>query len=325
MGWWAFLWETFVAINAHDFIQLSTNTGMFRDDTNIGIALSGKNIYIIDTGSNETVGQDILLALTELFPQKNIAAILNTHSHADHCGGNGFLVEHTGCEVWASRNEAHLIEFPELQSALIWGGRPFKKISTSFYRAQTSGAVSHVFSGKPIALADIVIETVPLPGHYFDQVGILVHDKADQKQTFFLGDAIFGLSMIKRYWIPFMHDAPAFRKSLQLIADTPADFYVPSHGERYGAEDIHEIAEVNMLATIETELLIKKLLKRQSMTHEELLKAVSDYACIPMGVGQYILIGSTLRSYLSCLYDAHEVTFEVKENRMLWKLSAGSE
>ena len=38
-----------------------------------------------------------------------------------------------------------------------------------------------------------------------------------------------------------------------------------------------------------------------------------------MNPNQYVLIGSTVRSYLSYLYDEGKLVFEFKENKMYWK------
>ena len=75
---------------------------------------------------------------------------------------------------------------------------------------------------------------------------------------------------------------------------------------------------MNKLTTLETEQLVLKILKTPH-TAEEVLKEVADYASIPLAMGQYILIGCTLRSYISCLYNKDKLTFSIKENRMLWQ------
>ena len=38
-----------------------------------------------------------------------------------------------------------------------------------------------------------------------------------------------------------------------------------------------------------------------------------------MDFNQYVLIGSTVRSYLSYLYDQGKVTADFVDNRMLWR------
>ena len=309
---------------------------MLHNATNIGIADDGNSLFLVDTGNDDDAGKHILRILDKLYPGKKLTAAINTHSHADHCGGNDYLVRHTSCEIWAPEKESKSIEMPSLQSTIIWGGRPFHDIETKFYQAQrgthVSKIISGAFYGEPTDTSkkqpaentntsatkpSVTMTAVPLPGHYFDQVGIMVHDNDDGKKVLFMGDALFGVSIIKKYWIPFLYDVGQFRTSLDTIVNIDADFYIPSHGEIYTKENIHEIAEMNKLTTLETEELILKILK-EPHTAEELLTAVADYGEIPLAMGQYVLIGCTLRSYLSCLCNENKVKYEIVKNRMLW-------
>ena len=38
-----------------------------------------------------------------------------------------------------------------------------------------------------------------------------------------------------------------------------------------------------------------------------------------MNENQYVLVGSTIKSYLSYLYDNNKLSYEFKNNKMLWK------
>ena len=52
-----------------------------------------------------------------------------------------------------------------------------------------------------------------------------------------------------------------------------------------------------------------------------LQKIFNDYELI-MNTNQYVLIGSTIKSYLSYLKDGNKINYEFKENKMLWKQTA---
>jgi glyoxylase-like metal-dependent hydrolase (beta-lactamase superfamily II) len=359
-----------MALTEEAYEKISSHIAMLHNATNIGIAEDGDRLFLVDTGSDDDAGKHILRILEKVYAGKKLDACINTHSHADHCGGNDYLVRHTDCEIWAPEKETKSIEFPSLQSTIVWGGRPFRDIETKFFQAQRGTHVSKVIDGmfygnsngapvngsKNSLSADggsnransdgskndssansrttgkgnavsadrdnsgthITMTAVPLPGHYFDQTGVLLHDNDDGKNVFFLGDALFGKSIIKKYWIPFLYDVGQFRTSLETIENTDADFFIPSHGEIYTKENIHEIAELNKLTTLETEALVLKILKAPH-TAEELLTAVADFGEIPLAMGQYVLIGCTLRSYLSCLYNENKVKYELVNNRMLWE------
>ena len=62
-----------------------------------------------------------------------------------------------------------------------------------------------------------------------------------------------------------------------------------------------------------------KRVEKYKRAMEELLKAVADRSNITLKTSQYCLIGSTLRSYLSGLYETGKITYTIEENRMIWK------
>ena len=101
-----------------------------------------------------------------------------------------------------------------------------------------------------------------------------------------------------------------------MFSKIDADFYIPGHGDI--VTEIEGIAELNLLAILETEDMILDELKKPK-TMEELLKAVADRSNITLKTSQYCLIGSTLRSYLSGLYETGKITYTIEENRMIWK------
>ncbi len=305
-----------MSITKDDYERLSLHVGLLHYSTNIGVIESGNKIYLIDSGDSEDAGEDILNAVEHLFPQKEVAAVLNTHSHADHCGGNAFISRVTGAEIWSTRAAQKSIEYPEMQSSLIWGAKPFNRLLTPFYKAEAS-RVTRFLDEEQTAFESVGIKTIALPGHYDDEAGLLVTDSEDSKSVFFLGDAIFGLEMLKKYWIPFMTDPALFRESVGIIENTTATYYVPSHGSVHTKDTIHELAEINKMVTLETETLILKIL-REKLSMEELLKRVADYAEINLGLGQFLLIGSTLRSFLSSMNNRGLVSYELQDNRMFW-------
>lgn len=57
----------------------------------------------------------------------------------------------------------------------------------------------------------------------------------------------------------------------------------------------------------------------EEIIFEELLQKVFDTYGLTMNANQYVLIGSTIKSYLSYLHDEGKVVFEFKNNKMIWK------
>ena len=106
-------------------LRLTEHVSYIPFSTNIGFVKIRDSIYIVDTVNDELKMGELLDFIKAEFPSAHLKAVIATHSHADHCGGNAILQETTGCEIWASRGEASLMEYPLIETMLIWGGSPF--------------------------------------------------------------------------------------------------------------------------------------------------------------------------------------------------------
>lgn len=303
-----------------DFIRLTEHIGYFVGATNIGVISMPQDdrtlIWLIDTPNTVVLTKYLWEQVQSMFTAPKLVAIINTHSHADHCGGNVFLREQTGCRILATKGESALMEVPILQSALVYGGSPIKDIESKYLKADPC-RVDQIMSESPLDLCDgISVTPIPLPGHYIDMAAMLVDDAQAGKKVCFLADGISGRNVIKRYWIQYLFNEKKFKESLLKIKEIKADSYVPGHGDM--VTEIEGLVELNILAVLETEAMIEDALTTP-LSFEELLKVVADRNQISLKVSQFELIGSTVRSYLSSLYEDNRITYEIVENRMLWR------
>ncbi len=303
-----------------ELIKIGPHTSYLKMPTNAGIiAVDGdggkKEIYIIDTGNTDSSAQAILNAINENYPCHQVKAILNTHAHADHFGGNPFIVSQTGCEVWTSKGEATLMEYPMLETQLIWGGTPILEIRSKFLFGNPCKVSRILHDEEILNLNGVEIKVISLPGHYVDPIGFLVTD-TDGTKSFFVGDALSGRNVIKTYWIQYLLDERKSKESILKTAGIKSDIYIPGHGE--AVKHVEGITELNMLAILETENMILDELETPK-TMEEILKKVAERNSLDMKASQYCLIGSTLRSYLSSLEEEGKVFVKIENNEMLWQ------
>ena len=92
---------------------------------NIGVMPTERDgaALIIDTGLSEDTARRLLRALD--LARLRPAAILNTHAHADHFGGNAWLVRRAGVPVYAPVYEEAFMRYPRLEAVgLSRGPRP---------------------------------------------------------------------------------------------------------------------------------------------------------------------------------------------------------
>ncbi len=302
-------------------IQFSTHIFCVKSATNCGAVVwqeeGATKVLLIDSGNHEREAAFIYETLQKKFGRIKVESVINTHSHADHCGGNPFFVNECGSKIIAPVGEASLMNLPALQTSVVWGGSPVHQLKSEYLLAEKSSVDKTIRPGESLTFGETVtLEAIPLPGHYFCQCGYLVRDEEDKKSVFFLADALSGRNVIKRYWIQYLLDEGECKRSIQKASGIKADFYQPSHGDF--VTEIEGLAELNLIAMLETEDLILDIIKKPATT-EEVLKKVVDRNGIKLKLSNWALILSTVRCYLSNLYEEGKATFEIVENSLYWK------
>lgn len=295
------------------YISGPTNIGIIEEQ----LSDTKSNLYMIDSGCNTEDGKRIFTEITEYFSQKDITikAIINTHSHADHCGANNYIQQKTNCEIWITENEQGSLINPFLQPIISWGGNPLPEINSSYYVAEKTVPNKIINTNEKLTLNNrIKLSFINLPGHYFEMIGILCEN--DNKKILFASDGIFGRKNIGKYWIPFLYDVKEFKNSLDIISSLNADFCIPGHGEP--TSQIEETVELNKIAIISNEQCILEALKHKNQTQEDILKYVADKNEINLHIAQYMLIGCTIKAYLTFLYNEGKISYHIKENKMYW-------
>lgn len=295
------------------YISGPTNIGIIEEQ----LSDTKSNLYMIDSGCNTEDGKRIFTEITEYFSKKDITikAIINTHSHADHCGANNYIQQKTNCEIWITENEQGSLINPFLQPIISWGGNPLPEINSSYYVAEKTVPNKIINTNEKLTLNNgIKISFINLPGHYFEMIGILCED--NNKKVLFASDGIFGRKNIGKYWIPFLYDVKEFKNSLDTISSLNADFCIPGHGEP--TSQIEETVELNKIAIISNEQCILEALKYKEQTQEDILKYVADKNEINLHIAQYMLIGCTIKAYLTFLYNEGKISYHIKENKMYW-------
>ena len=79
--------------------EIGKNIYVIEGPTNIGVIIEEKDtkfeVILIDSGGSELDGEKVISTLDDFFSDKQkkyeLSSIYNTHSHADHCGGNAIL------------------------------------------------------------------------------------------------------------------------------------------------------------------------------------------------------------------------------------------
>lgn len=288
----------------YELIEAGKNTWYIECPSKIGVCRTPSGIYTIDSGNDKDAGRKV----RQIFDREGwtLAGILNTHSHADHAGGNKYLQNNYKCDIFADAAEAAFIEHPILEPAYLFGGFPPSDLRHKFLMAQESSA-------KPLTDAAFPkdITPVPLPGHYFGQTGYKTADG-----VFFIADSLCSRETLDKYTITVLYDIKAELATLDRLESAEAKLFVPAHAP--ASEDISELVRYNRQKIFEVKEHILDICS-EPHTFEEVLQTIfTDYG-LTMNFEQYVLVGSTVKSYLAWLKEEKLLDAVFENNRLLWK------
>ena len=261
----------------YELVQVGPQSYYINSPAKIGIyAKSDSEVYLIDSGNDKEAAKKIL----KIAAEKNwvIEGILNTHSNADHIGGNAFIQNKNGC----------------------------KSLRNKFLMAKESDVTDFNSPNFPKE-----VEIIPLPGHFFDMVGFRTPDN-----TVFLADCVSSPATLDKYGVTFIYDVAAYLETLAKIQTIKAEIFIPSHADP--CKEISDLAVINRNKVFEIEKIIVELCSKP-ITIDEVISGVFRHYGLTMSIEQYVLVGSTIRSYLSWMKDRDILEYLTDEANLLWK------
>ena len=123
------------------------------------VKLSDTDVCLIDSGNDKDAGRKVRQLLDA--NGWHLTAIYNTHSNADHIGGNRYLQGQTKCKIYAQGIECDITRHPVLEPAFLYGGFPPKDLRHKFLMAQESDAKELTPGVLPEGFGDDRLVTVP--------------------------------------------------------------------------------------------------------------------------------------------------------------------
>ena len=289
----------------YELIQVSGNSCYIQSPAKIGLVrLTDTEVCLIDSGNDKDAGRKV----RQLLNAKGwtLRCIYNTHSNADHIGGNRYLQGQTGCRIYAPGIERDFTRHPILEPSFLYGGYPCRDLRHKFLLAQESGAEELTGAVLPQGW-----ELIPLPGHFFDMVGFRTPD-----DVVYLADCLSSRETLDKYRIGFIYDVAAYLKTLEAVKGMKARMFVPAHAA--AEEDIAPLAQYNIDKVLATGEEIVALCG-EPLCFEVILQKLFTRYGLTMNFEQYALVGSTVRSYLSWLKDAGRLAVRFEDNLLLWE------
>jgi len=278
--------------------------------SNVGLVIGAEQqALLIDTGVGERSGRQLLQLLQER--GLRLAAILNTHGHGDHVGGNAYLVEHTGCKVLAPLHDGIVMRYPIWGTLSTFGGaEPITELSVARFAPQPCPVDVTVSEGE-VEVAGVKVQVVPLPGHTGTHTGYIVDD------VFFTGDILAGDAELANAPISYAYSITQRLHSLEKLRHSTCAYHMLGHGPLERA--IGGLVERNIARVNDILAFIKGYLAGGGAEASALLLAVcAHYGLTLRNVREYYMVYPTLHSFLSHLNNGGEIAHRIENNRLLW-------
>lgn len=288
----------------YELMQAGEKTYYINCPAKMGIyKINDTEVCLIDSGNDKDAGKKVLKIL-----EANhwvLKMIINTHSHADHIGGNNFLQQRTGCPVYSAGTDTAFVKNPVLEPSFLYGGYPCKELRNKFLLAQASEVLELTEDALPQGMQMLRID-----GHSFSMAALKTSD-----DVWFLADCLTGENVIEKYHISFLYDVGGYIQSLEKVKTLEGRLFIPSHAEPL--ENIKPLAETNLKKVNEIIESLKEICS-EPISFDDILKAVFDRYNLTMDFNQYVLVGSTIRSYLAYLHDKDVLNAGFSGNKLFW-------
>ena len=126
----------------------------------------------------------------------------------------------------------------------------------------------------------------------------------------------YSILSLDKYQIGFIYDVAKYLETLEHVKAMSARKFVPAHA--LATDNIVPLAEYNIAKVHEIAEQILTLCA-QPLCFEQILQQLFTAYDLTMTYEQYVLVGSTVRSYLSWLKDSNRIENYIDRNFLLWE------
>ena len=288
----------------YELIKITERCYYIESPAKIGLIKTGPDtVCLIDSGNDKDAGKKVKRILDA--EGWTLEAIYNTHSHADHIGGNQYLQKQTQCKAFAPGIEQCLSRHPILEPAFLYGANPPGELRHKFLMAQPSDVLPLTPKDLPDGL-----KMFPLPGHSWDMVGFRTED-----DIVFLADCLASTETLEKYQLTYVIDVQAYLDTLEAVKKMEAKLFVPSHADP--TEDIGPLAQYNIDKVHEIADTILQICK-EPVSYDYILQKIFEHYSLRMNFEQHELVGCATRSYLTWLKEQGRIHAVIDNNLLLW-------
>lgn len=302
--------------NMNELIQVGENTFYLSGPFHVGVYvlqdtdgfnkddICAGDVCLIDSGVDKVVAR----VLDKILQEKNyrVKYIINTHYHADHCGGNAYFKEKYNCKIYSTKPNVALISNFDICPAIIWGASPIKEILNNYFYATSTNAENIEDVELPEGLS-----YVELTGHAMSMLCVRTKD-----DILFVGDAVVSKETIDKHPIVYEYEIGSYLDSLDVLKNIKASLYIPYHAQPVkNIKNLIKVNRQNVLDNIET---IKRICGEPRHI-DEIISMFFNERGLKLSLYKYAVEGGIMRTYVTYLYNNGELTAENIGNYIKWR------
>jgi glyoxylase-like metal-dependent hydrolase (beta-lactamase superfamily II) len=197
----------------------------------------------------------------------------------------------------------------ELQSSMLYSAYGMKELEDECKDL----TIDYVLDYGTTKINDDKFEILNLKGHAPENIGIITSDK-----VCFLGDAIFSDSILDKYSFPYLFNIDESLKTLNIIKDIEADYFLISHAE--GINDRTEIIKLADKNISNINRYLEEILEilEKPTTKEELMENIIVLNDLSINFRQYHLNFSSMSAFLTYLYNKGAITYSIENGKLYY-------
>ena len=154
------------------------------------------------------------------------------------------------------------------------------------------------------------LRSFKLPGHHYGMIGIRTSDG-----VYYIADTLGSKELVDKQHILLIYDVGGYLKSLEYVESLDGNILVPAHSEV--TSDIKDLVIFNRNKIYEIIEVIINILKEEH-TLEEIVSLIFENFQLKISYNKYLLITSTIRSYLAYLANDKRIRHYFKCNKLYY-------
>lgn len=284
------------------FIKVPNTSASYYFDERLSIGLyelAENRVVLLDSGLDESTAKKVNNALKD--NKQTVIAIINTHHHADHCGGNAFFQkQYPNIKIYATEREKIFIQYPDMQPLCFCSGAyPFKELRVKYLQPAESIVTDEIkpYQDQSLEIEDSFFQIVTLPGHTAGMIGIITPDN-----VLYCGDAFFGGDTFKKHGVLYYSNIETALASFEKLKTLNMRGCVFYHGAYIMADEVSLAADAHKTRLLETAETILTIVKNQNnIDLDTLTQKVMHLYEVPNEVMAFTLTKTSVIAYVSYL------------------------